>query len=227
MINITKKEDIFQFKQQSQQIYQGRSDAAVEEILTSGDGQSIIDSCRSFRKRVYTPLKTLIMFTKQVLSPDKSCRHAVAGSIAEQAHQGEIGSSSNTGPYCKARHRLPEQAVYALVKGVGDATTTQTNNDWKWCGREVKLVDGTTCTMSDTPANQAIFPQHNNQAEGAGFPILRLVALMSLTSGTVLDYAMDAYKGKGTGEHALFRAISGGIKANDILLGDRYYPSFF
>lgn len=81
--------------------------------------------------------------------------------------------------------------------------------------------------MADTKENQAAFPQHNNQKKGAGFPIARLVAVMSLTTGTVLDYAIDAYKGKGTGESSLLRKIFDCIEKDDIVLGDRYFPNFF
>ena len=99
--------------------------------------------------------------------------------------------------------------------------------EWNWHGRAVKVVDGTTITMADTEENQTEFPQHGNQKKGAGFPIARLVAVMSLGVGTVLDFAFAAHKGKGTGEHSLFRKIFNCIGEGDILLGDCYYPSFF
>ncbi len=69
-----------------------------------------------------SPTKTLFTFIKQVLNPDKSCKKVVAGVVVEQLHskkkkQNKI--SSNTGPYCKARKRLPEDTVKALVKESG------------------------------------------------------------------------------------------------------------
>jgi membrane protein YqaA with SNARE-associated domain len=76
-------------------------------------------------------------------------------------------------------------------------------------------------------SNQKEYPQHGNQKTGAGFPILRLVAVMSLTLGTMIDYAIGAYKGKGTGEQSLFSEISDSINKNDIVLADKYFPSFF
>lgn len=81
--------------------------------------------------------------------------------------------------------------------------------------------------MPDTKENQEIFPQQKGQKKGIGFPISRPVVVMSLTVGTVLDYAIGAFKGKGTGESSLLRSIFDCIEQNDILLGDRYYPSFF
>lgn len=81
--------------------------------------------------------------------------------------------------------------------------------------------------MPDTKENQEIFPQQKGQKKGIGFPIVRLVVVMSLTVGTVLDYAVGAFKGKGTGESSLLRSIFDCIEQDDILLGDRYYPSYF
>jgi len=81
--------------------------------------------------------------------------------------------------------------------------------------------------MADTQANQANYPQHGNQKKGCGFPMLRLLAVMSLSTGTVVDYATGAYKGKGTGEQSLLREIFSCIENDDIVLGDRYFPSFF
>ena len=75
-----------------------------------------------------------------------------------------------------------------------------TSNGWLWRGRHVKLTDGTTSLMPDTPENQARFPQHGSQAAGAGFPLARLVGVTSLANGAVLDIAMGPYQGKGTGE---------------------------
>ncbi|UOA08989.1 hypothetical protein [Methylobacter sp. S3L5C] len=47
--------------------------------------------------------------------------------------------------------------------------------------------------MPDTPENQADFPQLDSQKPGLGFPIARMVVLISLAAGTVLDYSLGAY----------------------------------
>lgn len=56
---------------------------------------------------------------------------------------------------------------------------------------------------------------------------MRLVILASLNNGVILDCAIGKYSGKETGEHALARQILSGLRKGDILLGDRYYPSYF
>lgn len=170
----------------------------------------------------------MFIFIKQVLNPDKSCKKAIADFLSEEISAGkEREISTNTGPYCKARQRLPEEAIQTLVNRTGDLSTKQALSGWKVYGREIKAIDGTTVKMSDSEANQHVYPQHKNQEKGAGFPIARLLVIISLTTGTVIDYASDAHKGKGTGEQALLRRVWGCIEKDDIVLGDRYYPSFF
>lgn len=216
-----------QIKKHKEFLLDGKADISLTAILNSEACQRILSECREFRERIFTPIKTVFTFIKQVLNPDKSLKKAVAGVIVEQINAGEKPISSNTGPYSKARKRLPEEMVKKLVKEIGQSAAKNSLKGWKVYGCELKSLDGTTAKMPDTVENQEIFPQHENQKKGAGFPILRLVAVMSLTLGTVLDYAVDSYKGKGTGESSLFRKIIDCIKKSDILLGDRYFPSFF
>jgi len=225
--NFIRNNKVNQIKKEKEVLLGDGQDMSLNKILSSEACQTITSECREFRERVYTPIQTIFMFVKQVLNPDKSCRNAVAGAVAEQVFAGEKPASINTGPFCKARRRLPEETLHELVRETGNSATSAAPDVWNWHGRVVKLVDGTTVTMADTLANQEAFPQHGNQKKGVGFPMARLVAVMSLGTGTVLDYAFAAYKGKGTGEHSLFRQIMDCITKDDVVLGDCYYPSFF
>ncbi len=53
-----------------------------------------------------------------------------------------------------------------------------------------------------------------------------MVVLFSLAAGTALDAAMGPYRGKRTGEPALFRELHDRLEAGDILLADRCYCSY-
>ncbi len=139
------------------------SNISLSKILSSDACQTIMSESREFRDRIYTPIKTIFMFIKQVLHPDKSCRNAVASAVIEQICAGEKPSSINTGQYSKARKRLPEETLHDLVRETGNSSVLSTPKVWNWHGRPVKLVDGTTLTMPDTEANQKAFPQHHNQ----------------------------------------------------------------
>jgi hypothetical protein len=175
----------------------------------------------SFRLRIFTPLTTLRVFLSQVLSPDGSCRDAVLRLLAWRASRGEKPCSANTGSYCKARQRLPEQVLSRLTQETAAGMTEEAPAGWRWKGREVKIVDGTTLSMPDTPANRKAYPQSRSQKPGLGFPLVRLVCLFSLATGAVLDAVMGPCRGKGTGEKSLFRQLWSLLQPEDVLLGDR------
>jgi hypothetical protein len=98
---------------------------------------------------------------------------------------------------------------------------------WRWQGRSVKLLDGTTVSMPDTLANQEEFAQSRAQKPGLGFPLARVVAIVSLGTGAVLDWAMGACQGEGTSEQALFRRLLGALDAGDVVLADRLYCTYW
>jgi hypothetical protein len=58
--------------------------------------------------------------------------------------------------------------------------------------------------MPDTDNNQKTYSQQSAQKPGLRFPIVRMVGLLSLATGTCVDYAIGPYQGKRTGETSLF-----------------------
>ncbi|MBF0110465.1 MAG: IS4 family transposase, partial [Magnetococcales bacterium] len=181
----------------------------------------------TFRDRVFSPVVTLAAFIVQVLSPDHSCRWAVAQVIAERVAQGKPPCSPGTGAYCQARQRLPKELILRLLRAVGTKLHLATPLDWQWRGRRIVVADGSTVSMPDTPENQTDFPQPSSQKPGLGFPLARLVVLLSLATGAVINMAVGAYKGKATGEHALLREILSSLGKGDVLIADCYYCSYF
>src|SRR5262249_9156217 len=153
------------------------------------------------------PLVTLWVFLGQVLSADHSCRAAVARLRAHRLARGQRPCSAETGAYCQARQRLPEQFFSDVACSVGRNLDGQADPRWLWKGRRVYLFDGTTVTMPDTPANQEAYPQVYNQKLGLGFPIARLGAIISLACGAVVNLGLCRYAGKGQGEVSLLRQL--------------------
>ena len=180
-----------------------------------------------FNERIYTPFVTVCMFLSQVLDPDHSCRAAVARLIVWLAVNRRAPCSPETNSYCDARQRLPLGVVVHLVRHTAADAEASASDQWLWKGKRVSLIDGTTASMPDTAANQRAFPQSKAQGMGLGFPLVRMVGLISLATGVVRDLALGPYIGKETGETALFRAILDGVKAGEIVLGDRCFSSFF
>jgi hypothetical protein len=176
---------------------------------------------------IYTPAVTIWVFLSQCVSADHSCREAVARLLAWRVAEGQNPCAADTGAYCTARDQLPEEACCELVRRAGRDVETQAPREWLWHGRHVRVVDGTTITMPDTPANQAVYPQQKNQKPGCGLPILRLLVLFSLSVGTVLDAAIAPYQGKQTGENSLFRTLHDQLSEGDVVLADRYFSGWF
>ena len=188
--------------------------------------EAIIAHTPHTRTSVFSPLITLKAFIFQVLSDDSSCKQAVAGVLVDRLNQGQSANSVNTGPYCKARQRLPLPQMTQAVATVGSRLHQLSAKAWRWRGLNVVLADGTTALMPDTPKNQAVFPQQSHQKPGLGFPIVRLLALISLSTGTVINYRLGSYQGKGTGESSLFSQVLNALFTGDLLLADRYYCTF-
>ncbi len=180
----------------------------------------------TWRDCVYTPALTLWAFLGQVVNPDGSCRAAVARVLAWLVARGAPPCAPKTGPYCKARARLPESLFVQLARQTGEALHRAAPWDWRWHGRRVKLVDGTTVTMPDTPENQEEYPQQAAQQPGLGFPIARLVVVFCLACGAALDAALGRYQGKKSGENTLLRTLDC-FAPQDVLLADRYFGGYF
>jgi hypothetical protein len=180
-----------------------------------------------FRERVFTPLLTIWVFLGQVVDPDHSCRQAVLRLVGWLAAHGRAPCSSNTGAYCRARARLPEEILARLTRRTGRRLEEQSPSDWRWHRHSVRSADGSTVSMPATAANQQAYPQSRTQKPGVGFPIMRVVVIFSLAVGTVLEAAFNPYQGKETGETAMLRTLMYSLQRGDLLLGDRYYANYW
>lgn len=197
-------------------------------LLTSTELLSTVEELSPpFRERTFPPTETLSMFLSQALSADRSCQNIVNTSAVQKIVGGLPPHSVRTGSYCKARQRLPTEMIAGLVRCTGRRIDARVPASWRWQGRSVRLIDGTTITLPDTPENQAAYPQPASQKPGLGFPICRVVGIVCLASGSVMNAAMGPYKGKGADEQTLLRGILDTFAAGDIVVGDAYYTTYF
>src|SRR5215471_1140015 len=93
-----------------------------------------------FRERIYTPAVTLWTFLSQVIDADHSCRQAVARLLAYRTAHQLPPCSPDTGGYCKARERLPEELLQELTRGTGAELDAKAAPTWRWKGRSVKII---------------------------------------------------------------------------------------
>ena len=191
------------------------------DVLTDDVLAGALATVGHWLDRIFSPLVTLWVFLGQVLSPDHSCRAAVARLVAHRLAHGQRPCSARTGAYCRARQRLPEAFFSAAARGVGRGLDARADRRWLWKGRRVCLFDGSTVSMPDTPENRAAYPLAPNQAPGTSFALARIGAVISLSCGAILDLGVCRYAGKGQGEVSLRRRLWDVLRPGDVLLGDR------
>ncbi len=179
------------------------------------------------RERTFPPTETLSLFLSQAISEDRSCRNVVNQTSVARLIAGLPKCSTATGGYCKARARLPVDMIRALTRFTGELIDQKVQDKWRWQGHRVRIVDGTTVTLPDTPENQKRYPQLKAQKPGLGFPMCRIVGITCLSSGALLDSAMCPVSGKGNDEQSLLRTMIKTFENNDILLGDAFYATYF
>jgi hypothetical protein len=192
-----------------------------EHVLRSLEAEG-----HEYRQRVFCPLVTLWAWLSQCLSQDKSLNEAVTRILAHRVATGLPACSASSASYSDARSRFPLPVMARLAKEIGRNVHDSADDSWHWRDREVFLVDGTGLSMPDTPENQLAFPQVKSQKKGVGFPVMRAVAMISLATGAVVDFAFAAHEGKGTGEGTLLRGMLDTMNRGDVLVADRFYPSY-
>ena len=176
------------------------------------------------RERVYTPKLTFLTFFSQILNPGATCRKAVRQVQTYYLNQPEPRYiRPETSPYCQARKRLDLENLMGIRDELSQRMARALpSGDWLW-ERPVKVVDGTTLSMPDTPENQAAYPQPESQKPGCGFPQMRLLVLFSLDTGALLARARGQYT---TSEMRLYSKFWPRLNSGDILLGDRMFGSY-
>jgi len=179
------------------------------------------------RQRIFTPEVVIYATVAAIFAKDHSLRSMVARNNAHRAALGLAPSSLNTAALSDARGRLDVRVLEGATRGMARDVAARIPTSVFWGDFQPYVIDGTTLSANDTPENQRAYPQHGRQAEGVGFPLLRALVVQSLATGMVVDLAMAPIKGKGTGEMALAREVLPSLQGNVLLLGDRYFPSYF
>jgi Transposase DDE domain len=170
---------------------------------------------------LYSLPVTIKTFFTQCLAQDHSCRTAVA--TAKDHGWLPPSASPDTAAYCRARDALAAEGLQKAVEHTAQALDAGGSDEHLWMGRQVHVVDGTGIALPDTEANQDDYPQPSQQKLGCGFPVLRLVAFMSLATGAVSRYSLGNLHDH---EQRLFQELRTHLKANDIVLGDRNFGTF-
>ena len=121
----------------------------------------------------------------------------------------------------QARRRLgpgPLRELFALLRGPAPGGA-------RWRGLLVCAVDGTIMTVADSEANLAVYSKQRGGANGgSSYPMLRLLALVSCGTRTVIDAVSGPVS---AGETTYAPSLLASLHAGMILLADRNFGAGF
>jgi hypothetical protein len=162
-------------------------------------------------------------FLAQAFWLDSSCRSAVRQAQAQARLHKALVPADQTASYCLARARLPLERMADLLRYLGRTMRQRLGQGQLWCGRIIKVLDGTCLNLADTPANQKDYPQAPGQKRGCGFPIMRVMGCFCLASGALLGYTTGNYW---QSELALIIHLFECLDPADVLVADRQFGCY-
>jgi hypothetical protein len=180
--------------------------------------EAILTVCReigytAWRDRVLTPVTTMQLFLLQILHGNTACSHLPHLS----------GLRFTAAAYCQARARLPLRFFDLLLERFGSAVQRAAVDDGRWHGHRTFLVDGSGCSMPDTPALQDAFGQSTEQRPGCGFPVAHLLGLFHAGTGVLLKLVVAPLL---THDLAQVQAVHPALHPGDVLVADRGLCSY-
>jgi Insertion element 4 transposase N-terminal/Transposase DDE domain len=113
----------------------------------------------------------------------------------------------------------PLKALFDLLRGPASAARKAST---RWRGLLVCAIDGTTLTVPDSEDNTARLGKHRGSHGAAGYPQLRLLALVACGTRTIIDAAWGA---TADGETAYARQLLRSLRAGMIVLLDRGFDA--
>lgn len=122
----------------------------------------------------------------------------------------------------QARQRLgpaPLRALFDLLRGPAATTAVQAV---RWRGLLLTVIDGTVLSVADTPAVGARYRKQRGNHGGSGYPMLRLSALLTCGTRSVIDAVFDPIT---TGELDQARVLARSLRPGMLLLADRNYAA--
>jgi hypothetical protein len=175
------------------------------------------------RDRDYTRWRTFWCMLWQGFNPGASGREVVRQLQALFELENRSPLSPEDGAYCRAKARLPLPQFALGLRATAQAADQLAAPLSFLQGRPLKAVDGSTLTLPDTPRNRTAYPPLHSPKDLPSFPMLRLVVLCSLLSGTVVALTQGAVN---FSELALLHGLADRLAAGDILVGDRGFGCY-
>lgn len=162
----------------------------------------------------FNPAHTMKLFILQVLHGNTAISHL----------RHLIGEEVKDATYCEARMKLPVQGVAATVESMCSDCCKGSEDSRQWLGHRVLVADATSASTPDEPVLQDLWPQPSAQKPGCGFPLVKLLGMLDLLTGMIVQLAI---MGMGVHEMSQLSGLHAMLKAGDVLLADRGFCSFW
>ena len=181
---------------------------------------------------VFDKSTTLWAFLREMLytGTQRTLKAAVQDVQQLRIAKGLAPNSANTGTYAAARAKIDVKVPLSLLHTIARNSENAVPEEMRLCGLKVTHIDGSTHSMQDTEENQEKYPQPKSQKAGLGFPMWRIVVLISAATAMVQMVAWGPWRGKGTGEMSLFASLFNQLKNAsswiEVIVGDKYYCSY-
>ena len=193
-----------------------------QDVATLLDKEAINAACReekyTWKDRLLNPANTIHLFILQVLN-----QNTPLNDVPRKSGESFTGSA-----YCKARKRLPLGVFKSLVRRLADTLLPRSRNahaddEGRWFGHRTFIMDGSSCSMPDTPELQQDFGQPGNQRPGCGFPVAHLMVLFHVGTGLLRELLTSPLR-----THDMSQAVQlhPALQPGDIGLGDRGFCSY-
>jgi hypothetical protein len=151
-----------------------------QDWISQLEPEAILAACRGvayrWRERTIAPVTTIQLFFIQILHGKTACTHL--------RHLPKLHVTASA--YCQVRMKRPLAVFQQLLRSVRRALQPEPLDEGRWVGHRTFWVDGSSCSMPDTPALPEHFGQSGKQLPECGFPIAHLVALLHAGTGMVL-----------------------------------------
>jgi hypothetical protein len=195
---------------------------ALDELLPDREVEAL---CRKrghrWRKRKLPPGPTVRSLVFRGLHPD----HSIAGMLADLA--GRLGPDTpapTDSAWCQARSRPPEGVLTELTARRARACRRRFGWPFRWHGRWVFRIDGSTVSMPDEPALAKAFGYADSRHGPSRFPVARITFLELAGLNVIWDYRLGPYR---CSEETQLQQLWRSLPAGCMCLLDRKFCSFY
>jgi Insertion element 4 transposase N-terminal/Transposase DDE domain len=218
------------FGQALLQAAEGRAEASFALFAETLDPQWIERALRatgkaSVRRRKFPAEYVVWLVIGMGLFRDRSIQEVVRHLDLVLPGSDRDHQTVSGGAIVQARDRLGPQPLAWLFEQTAEVWATACADEQRWRGLAVYGVDGTTLRVPDSAENDAEFgrPGTSRGGAAAGYPQLRLVALMVLRSHLLAALAVGPYR---DGELTLAEELWTKLPDRSLTIVDREFATY-